>query len=65
MSSIYFYYASNGIYKILNELDIKEDEEVLVPAWICDEALQSYKLKNCKVIFRFIQIFWFIHFIKI
>lgn len=51
MSSIYFYYASNGIYKILNELDVKEDEEVLVPAWICDEALQSYKLKNCKLIF--------------
>ena len=51
MYKYYFNCASNGIYNVAKNLAISINDEVLVPAWICEEALQAYRLIGCKILF--------------
>ena len=46
-----FYYGRNSIYFLLEHLQIKEGDEILTPAWDCDEVLQPFRRKKCNLVF--------------
>ena len=46
-----FGYGRNAIYAVCQILKLKKEDEVLVPAWICDEALQPFRVVGCEIAF--------------
>ena len=46
-----FSFGRNAIFAACRILNITENDEVLAPAWICDEALQPFRIIGCKISF--------------
>ena len=46
-----FSFGRNAIFAACRILNITENDEVLAPAWICDEALQPFRMIGCKISF--------------
>jgi dTDP-4-amino-4,6-dideoxygalactose transaminase len=47
----YFIFGRYAIYNVLNILNIKDGDDILTPAWNCDESLDPFRKKNCNLIF--------------
>ena len=46
-----FAFGRNAIYAACRIVNLTKEDEVLVPAWICDEALQPFRIIGCKLSF--------------
>lgn len=49
--AVFFALGRNAMYAGCRLLGLREGDEVLAPAWICDSALEPYRALGCKIVF--------------